>query len=138
MEYIRRLREDSDMANPFFRMMGVSVISFGDGRAELSMDVQPTMHNGVGWLQGGIFVALADEAMALALYTLLSEGEGIATISETTSFLRGAREGTVIARGWVIRRGRKVAFMEGEVRRGDGSGELLAKTTASFAIVSPH
>ncbi|MDO8841195.1 PaaI family thioesterase [Methanocalculus sp.] len=138
MEYLKRLKEDSDQANPFFKMMGVSVLSFGEGRSELSMEIQPTMQNGVGWLQGGLFVALADEAMALALYTLLTEGEGIATISESTSFLRGVRDGTIIARGWVIRRGRRVAFLEGEVRRGDGSEELLARTTASFAIVSSH
>ncbi len=138
MEYIERLKVDSDQANPFFKMMGVSVLSFDDGHAELSMEIMPTMHNGVGWLQGGIFVALADEAMALALYTVLTETEGIATISESTSFLRGVRDGTLFARGWVVRRGRRVAFTEAEVRRGDGSGEVLARTTASFAIVSKN
>lgn len=136
MEYIERLKVDSDQANPFFKMMGVSVLSFTDGHAELAMEILPEMHNGVGWLQGGLFVALADEAMALALYTVLAGNEGIATISESTSFLRGAREGTLFARGWVIRRGRRVAFTEAEVRRGGGSGEVLARTTASFAIVS--
>jgi len=136
MDYIERLKLDSDQANPFFKMMGVTVISFAGGHAELSMEILPTMHNGVGWLQGGIFVALADEAMALALYTVLTGNEGIATISESTSFLRGARDGTIVARGWVVRRGRRVAFTEAEVRRGNGSGEVLARTTASFAIVS--
>lgn len=136
MDYLSRLKEDSNEANPFFRMMGVDVISFEEGHAELSMEIQPTMHNGVGWLQGGIFVALADEAMALALYTVLEKDEGIATISESTSFLRGARDGRIFARGWIVRRGRRVAFTEGEVRRGDESGEVLARTTASFALVS--
>lgn len=136
MNYLERLKLDSDQANPFFQMMGVTVISFAEGHANLSMEILPTMYNGVGWLQGGIFVALADEAMALALYTVLTGNEGIATISESTSFLRGARDGMIVARGWVVRRGRRVAFTEAEVRRGDESGEVLARTTASFAIVS--
>lgn len=136
MDYYERVKAGGDIGNPFFTMMGVSILSFGDGKAELSMDVLPTMLNGVGWLQGGIFVALADEAMALALYTVLQEGEGIATISESTSFLRGTRDGMLFARGWTVRRGRRVAFTEGEVRRDNSSGEVLARTTASFAIVS--
>ncbi len=83
------------------------------------MQVRPDMHNGVGWLQGGILAAVADEAMALSLYPLLSNTEGIATISESTSFVRGTQGGYIIAEGRVIRKGRRVAFTEGEVYTGD-------------------
>jgi len=40
---------------------------FGNGKAELFMPVRPDMHNGVGWLQGGLFTARCDEAMALGV-----------------------------------------------------------------------
>jgi acyl-CoA thioesterase len=133
MTYLEKVAECGRDANPFFRMMGVEIIDFKEGVARLSMQVRPDMHNGVGWLQGGVFVALADEAMALALYTVLSEGEGIATISENTSFFKGVREGTVIATGKVIRKGRRIAFTEGEVLNSDGK-VLLSRTSASFAV----
>jgi len=78
---------------------------------------------------------MADEAMALALYTVISPGERIATISETTSFLKGAKDGVLVADGRVVRKGRRVAFTESEVRSGDGEGEILARCAAAFAIL---
>ena len=88
LEEIKRLGRDS---NPFFLLMGIDVDSFGDGQAKLSMQVRPDMQNGVGWLQGGLHTALCDEAMALALFTILENGEHIATISESTPYLEGVR-----------------------------------------------
>ncbi|OPY51668.1 MAG: hypothetical protein A4E48_01423 [Methanosaeta sp. PtaU1.Bin060] len=132
MGYIEEIRKAGRDANPFFRLMGIEVESFGEGSAILSMNVRPDMLNGVGWLQGGLYGALCDEAMALALYTRLEEGEQIATISESTSYLRGVRNGKIRARAEIVRKGRQVAFLEGCVTdAGDG---LLSKTTASFTI----
>jgi uncharacterized protein (TIGR00369 family) len=115
--------------------MGIEVEDIEDGRAYLSMMVRPDMQNGVGWMQGGIFTSLADEAMALALYTRTARDEQIATISESTNFIRGEKEGPVVAIGWIVRKGRRVAFMEGEVRKGDRNGEVLARSSASFLII---
>ncbi len=132
--YYDRIRNNGSKANPFFCQMGIEVVSADEGKAVLKMAVRPDMHNGVGWLQGGLLVALADEAMALAVYTQLSDGEGIATISESTSFLKGVREGVVFAEGKVIRKGRRVAFCEGEVWTENASRALVSRTTAAFAV----
>ncbi|HMA06027.1 MAG TPA: PaaI family thioesterase [Methanomicrobiales archaeon] len=136
MSYFEEIRKRGRVVNPFFVMMGIDVDSFGEGTARLSMRVRPDMHNGVGWMQGGIFTAMADEAMALALYSVVLPGEGIATISETTSFLKGARkDDLLVATGRVVRKGRRVAFTESEVRRDSDAGEVLARCAAAFAIV---
>jgi acyl-CoA thioesterase len=136
MSYIEDIRTQGRDANPFFRLMGIDLGPFGKGEAELSMQVRPDMLNGVGWLQGGLFTALCDEAMALALFTILDEDEdeGIATISESTSFLRGIRKGRIKAVGRVIKKGHTVAFMEGMVTNSD-DGSLLSETVASFVIM---
>ena len=76
--------------------------------------------------------ALADEAIVLAVYQTLAEGETIATIAESTSFLRGVNGGTLRAVGRVIKRGRRVIFGEGQVY--DGEGRLCSVTTASYAV----
>ena len=136
MSYFEAIRKHGREANPFFVMMGIDVVSIGEGTAQLSMKVRPDMQNGVGFLQGGIFTGMADEAMALALYSVLSPGERIATISETTSFLKGARDGhLLLATGRVVRKGRRVAFTEGEVRSDSEDGEILARCAAAFAIL---
>jgi len=134
MNYLDKIKKDGRGANPFFCLMGIEVVSFGDGGAVLKMQVRPDMQNGAGWLQGGILVALADEAMALAIYSQLSKGEGIATISESTSFIKGVRDGVVCAEARVIRKGRRVAFCEGEVRAENAEKALLTRTSAAFAM----
>jgi acyl-CoA thioesterase len=136
MSYFDRIKKDGRKANPFFCLTGIDIVKAESGRAVLTMPVRPDMHNGVGWLQGGMLVAVADEAMALALYPLLEKNEGIATIAESTSFIRGVQKGTVLAEARVIRKGRRVAFMEAEVWADDGEKTLLSRTTASFAITS--
>jgi acyl-CoA thioesterase len=132
MDYLEEIKNRGRDANPFLRLMGIDVDSFGGGKALLSMEVRPDMLNGVGWLQGGLYVALSDEAMALALYTVLREGALIATISESTSYLRGVRTGRIYAEARVVRKGKQVAFTEGCVN--DAGGELLSETRASFTI----
>ena len=134
MGYIEELKRIGREANPFFTMMGIEVNEFGDGRARLTMEVRPDMLNGAGWLQGGIYVALADEAIALALCTLLADDEKIATIDEHTSFIKGVNAGTIAATGRVIRKGRRVAFADGEVRDA-ADGALLSRTSTSFAVI---
>jgi uncharacterized protein (TIGR00369 family) len=134
MGYLEELKRIGRGANPFFTMMGIEVNEFGDGRARLTMEVRPDMLNGAGWLQGGVYVALADEAIALALYTLLAEDERIATIDEHTSFIKGVNTGTITATGRVIRKGRRVAFADGEVRSATDDA-LLTRTSTSYAVI---
>jgi len=134
MNYLDKIKKDGKLANPFFCLMGIEIMSAEAGRAVLKMQVRPDIHNGVGWLQGGMLVALADEAMALAVYSQLSDSEGIATISESTSFIKGVRNGVVYAEGRVIRKGRRVAFCEGEVWTQNGEKALLSRTSAAFAV----
>ena len=135
MSYLGELRKKGREANPFFKLMGIEVAAFGDGKSELQMVVRPDMKNGAGWMQGGIYTALADEAMALALFTALDENDMIATISETTSFFRGVREGRIVAEGRVTRIGRQVAFAEGRVVADGDEGPVLSQTAASFSLI---
>ena len=136
MSYLENIQSLGKQANPFFCFAGIDIVTTEPGRAVLSMPVRPAMLNGVGWLQGGMLVAIADEAMVLALCPLLEKNEEIATIAESTSFIRGIQKGTLLAEARVIKKGRRVAFMEAEVRADDDKKTLLARTTASFAITA--
>jgi uncharacterized protein (TIGR00369 family) len=136
MTYLEKIRSLGRQANPFFCLTGIDIVDAEPGKAVLTMPVRPDMHNGVGWLQGGMLVAIADEAMALALYPLLEKNEGIATIAESTSFINGVRKGTILAEARVIKKGRRVAFMEAEVWADNREKTILSRTTASFAITA--
>ena len=135
MGYLDEIRARGSKANPFFGLLGIEIVSYGDGVAELSMKLRPDMMNGAGWMQGGLFTALSDEAMAMALLTVIEEGDRIATISESTSYLQGVRDGEIRAKGSVIKKTRQVAFTEGQVMMADDSEKILSKTMASFSII---
>jgi len=130
--YLDRLRTEGERANPFFLWTGVRVLSSDGGTGEIELPVRLELCNGEGWVQGGLYTALADEAIVLAIYQTLQEGETIATITESTSFLRGVNAGTLRAVGRVVKRGRRVIFGEGQVF--DGEGKLCSITTASYAV----
>lgn len=134
MSYLDDIGKSGQKANPFFCLMGIEPRTWGEGKACLEMKVRPDMTNGEGWLQGGMYSSLVDEAMALAIYTLLDEGQMIATISSTTTFLRGVRAGEfIVSEAWVIRRGKQIIFTEGRVCSADGETEL-ARCSASFVV----
>lgn len=134
MSYLDEIEQRGREANPFFCLLGITPVSWGEGRARLEMEVRSDMTNGEGWLQGGLYTSLVDEAMALAIYTQLAGTDTLATITCTTTFLRGVRAGTLVAsEAWVIRRGRQIIFAEGRVVTADGEQEL-ARCAASFMV----
>jgi uncharacterized protein (TIGR00369 family) len=113
--------------------MGIEIGGIGKGSATLRMPVRPDMLNGEDYLQGGLFTALSDEAMVLAIYSLLDPEERIATISESTTFMSGVQGGALIGTGKVLKKGRRVIFAEGEVTM-EGSDRILSRSTATFMV----
>ena len=135
MSYPEEMRKKGKDANPFFCLMGIEPVYFGDGKAALSMTTRPDMLNGVGWLQGGVYFALIDESMALAICTIIDDDQGIATISATTDYYKGVGAGAdLVAEAHVVKRGHKIIFAEGSVHLKDSPDTILAKTSASFLI----
>ncbi|MDD1710586.1 MAG: PaaI family thioesterase [Methanoregulaceae archaeon] len=133
MNYIERIKAEGRDANPFFTLMGIEIGSVSRGSATLRMPVRPDMLNGEDFLQGGLFTALADEAMVLAIYPQLDPQERIATISENTTFLSGTQRGVLVGTGRMIKKGRRVIFAEADVTL-DGSDRILSRSTATFMV----
>jgi uncharacterized protein (TIGR00369 family) len=74
-----------------------------------------------GVVHGGVYATILDTAMGASVVSLLGPNETTATTSLYVEFLRAAREGeTLSARGEVLRRGRHIAFAEGNLFGSDG------------------
>jgi len=113
--------------------LGVRDGAFGKGKASLSLVVEERHLNKGGVLHGGIYAMMLDKALGSALISVLPENEWCATTMLNTSFISPAFEcGVVEAHGRLIKRGRNVAHLEGEVL-GEG-GKLLAKASGTWAI----
>ena len=116
-------------ANPFIKFVGIQVPQLGQGYARFLLPFKPELANSIGLMQGGVIAALADEAVAFALYSLVPEGEMINTVEMKINFLGAVKEGDVVAEAHIAKRGRTISLGEFEVRQAD---RLVAKGLCTY------
>jgi len=116
-------------ANPFIRFVGIEVPQLGRGYARFLLPFKGELANSIGLLQGGMIAALADEAVAFALYSLVKEGETINTVEMKINFLGAVKEGEVTAEAHITKRGRTISLGEATVRQAD---RLIAKAMCTY------
>ncbi len=85
-------------------------------------------------VHGGAIYSLADATAAHALLTLLEDGEGLATVEQNISFLKGVRREDLYAEGRVVHLGRTIAHAEASVMLEDGT--LVARSSATLMRLS--
>jgi uncharacterized protein (TIGR00369 family) len=83
-------------------------------------------------VQGGFLAAMLDDTMGPALVGGLEPGDFAPTTDLHVQFLRPARAGRLVGRGRVVRRGRDVAFLAGELVDQDGAVVAVATATAQI------
>jgi len=116
-------------ANPFIKFVGIQVPRLGMGYARFLLPFKPELANSIGLMQGGVIAALADEAVAFALYSLVKEGETINTVEMKINFLGAVQDGDVTAEARIAKRGRTISLGEFEVRQAD---RLVAKGLCTY------
>jgi len=102
------------------------------GTIEVAFAATDQFLNPAGVIQGGFVAAMLDDTMGPALVATLGPDQFAPTTDLHVQFLRPARPGRLIGRGRVVRRGRDVAFLAGELA--DGSGQIVAVATATAQI----
>ena len=101
---------------------------------EVAFDVRPDLIcNQVGQIQGGYMCAMLDECMSVACMVASGMTVFAPTLEMKTSFFRPGLPGELKGIGRVIKYGRTIAFMEGELY--DAEGRLLAKASGTTAPV---
>lgn len=129
LDEVRR-RVEASAFNPW---VGMRLERLADGEAELALEVRAEHLNLMGSLHGGVISSLADTATGVAMHAAIDHGWTHVTTSLQLTFLAsGALGDRVVARGHVVKRGRRFGYAEADVERGDGT--LLARATASFLI----
>jgi uncharacterized protein (TIGR00369 family) len=103
-----------------------------EGTITTAFEATDDFVNPVGSVQGGFLAAMLDDTMGPALVATLGPGQFAPTSDLHVQFLRPARPGRLIGHGRVVRRGRDVGFVSGELR--DAAGELIAVGTVTAQI----
>jgi uncharacterized protein (TIGR00369 family) len=116
-------------ANPFVQFMGIAVPQLGRGYARFVLPLRPDFLNSQGFLQGGVMAALADEAVAYALFSLAKPGELLNTVEMKINFLAPVQQGEIEAQAHIVKRGRTLSLGEVAVRQGE---RLVAKAMCTY------
>ena len=119
-------------AVPFIGTLGIEVVSASPEEVVGRLAWRAELCTVGGALNGGALMSLADNIGGTCAYLNLPPGAGTATISSSTNFLRGVREGYVTATSRPLRVGRSVIVVETELR--DDDGRLAAHTTQAQAV----
>ncbi|WP_245228550.1 PaaI family thioesterase [Pontixanthobacter sp. CEM42] len=117
--------------SPSAELMGSEFVSFDEETATVTVRYTPppSFASPRGAVQGGLIGGFLDEVMGTALLAA-TDGELLPlNLDMNMSFARMVPMETIIAKGRVIRVGRRVAFLEGELF--DKDGNLLARATST-------
>jgi uncharacterized protein (TIGR00369 family) len=119
---------------PAAELLGFKLIEIDPeaGAIEVAFTATEQFLNPAGTIQGGFLAAMLDDTLGPALVATLGDGEWAPTTDLHVQFLRPAAPGELRGSGRIVRRGKDVAFMAGELRNGEG--ELVATATATAAI----
>lgn len=128
-------------SNPLARELDGAVLALAAERGEAVLAFTPPERfaQGAGVLQGGIVTAMLDFAMAFAAHARLGPAERtFATASLSANFLRPASPGRYIARGRIVRAGRRLLFAEADLiaARGEPSDRADAADREPVATAS--
>jgi uncharacterized protein (TIGR00369 family) len=102
------------------------------GTIEVAFRASQDFLNPVGVVQGGFLAAMLDDTLGPALVATLGPGEFAPTADLHVQFLRPARPGRLVGRGRVVKRGKGIGFLAGELT--DESGAIVAVATATAQI----
>jgi uncharacterized protein (TIGR00369 family) len=118
---------------PFVDTLGFEFVGWGDGTAEIAIDLRDELCNSWSVAHGGVTMTLLDVVMAHAARSVGHDGapgaSGVVTVEMKTTFMRPG-VGRLVGKGRLLHRTSTLAFCEGSVF-GDG-GRLAAHATGTF------
>lgn len=128
--------EDHLKKQEFMHHIGFNLDVIEEGRVEGKMNIEKIHKQQTGLVHGGVIATVADIVSGFAAYSLVSLEEKVVTGELKISYLRPAVGDVLVAKGWVLKQGRKINFCEAEVFVRTGTEEkLVAKATTSMIIL---
>ena len=101
----------------------------GDGKAEVSIEVQRKLFHAAGAVHGSVYFKLLDDAAFFAVHSLVDD-VFVLTASFNVYLVRPVSQGTLTARGRVVHRSRRLYVAEAEVF--DDTGRSVGRGSGTF------
>ena len=119
--------------NLFAKWIGMELVDMAPDVAVIRINMRDDLRQPHGLLHGGVTATLIDTAMAFAVITCLEQGERASTADLNVYYLRPHREGPVTCTARVVKAGKRLFTVSGEVANEEG--KLIATALSTYSKV---
>lgn len=118
----------------FPSLVGLELEEVRLGYARMRLPFRPELEQPAGAVHGGAIATMIDTVVVPAVGAAYERMPLMSTIDMQVRFLGAARGVDLVAEGWVVKRGRSIAFCQSEVRVGDAAGDVIAEGWTTYKI----
>lgn len=124
---------DTKMA-PWVKDLSIRVEETTGNGAVLRMPYGDHLAREGGVISGQSMLAFADSAMVVVIASAIGGYRNMATVDMTSSFMSAARNVDIVARGDIVKAGKRMVF--GQIRLEDGAiGDPVANIWATWMLL---
>lgn len=127
---------DSEQTTSNMReLMGFEIVSMQDGESEVHFTMGEMWMNMQGVLHGGAYASMLDTACGVAARSVLDMEvySGQVTLELKTSYLKAGYPGKYVAKGRLLRKGKRVSYAEASLF--NEAGDLVSRASATFSLL---
>lgn len=117
--------DDGELLGGFAERCGLRVTSADGDRVVLEWEVTPALHQPYGIAHGGVYCTAVESAASIGAALWFGERGKVVGVSNTTDFLRAARDGRLVAVATPVHRGRSQQLWTVEIT--DEQERLVAR-----------
>ncbi len=130
--YIEDLIQGKVSPPPIAQLLGLKVTDFCEGCTTVEMEATNKLWNPMNTLHGGVYCDLADIAMGFSFLTTLNKDELFTTVDLRINYLKPVTTGKLIATSKIIKRGKRLGYVECEIV--NEQGKLVAKASSTCIV----
>jgi uncharacterized protein (TIGR00369 family) len=131
-EYVRIVADTANQC-PFFSLLSMKIVTLEIGTCRIEIEVAEKHFQPFGIVHGGAFCSIIDAAAFWAVFSEVSEGEGMTSVDVKMNYLAPSAGGKLIAIGNKIRLGKTLGLGEAQVT--DEQGKILAHGTSTLMVL---
>lgn len=124
---------DSFATQAVMASLGIGISELGPGWIELAFTPPPGFTQQDGYLHAGVAATALDSACGYAAMSLTAAGARVLTSGYKIDLVRPANSRRYVARGWVLKPGRKLTVAQAELVGADG--KIVAIMTATIVTL---
>ena len=122
----------------FMATLGASLERVEQGEVDIALPFSPKLSQQHGYLHAGVTAAIADSANGYAALTLTPAGSDVLAVEFKINLMLPASASRFLARGRVLKPGRRLTVCLAEVVALDGSKEDVIATMLSTISIRPR